>query len=1172
MNVRNFLRVCALLGVSTLLTLVYGGTDSSRSPGSAMFQVFQTSSCQAQVRQIPDARYFGSFYDFYQADYRSAEKQFSRATVFKAGGDRFLDSICVWTMAGECYYHVGNYDAALEMYDNSLRLYLEMVRLDWQARVTIPPLINASNTAVRKANITWGQSARGAQIASLPDSFSFTMGNPRAGNVLNEGGVAAPLEARPVNLAEIMRCTGLALHRRRQILGITSKLDPLTTDIVTGLSRYGAGNGTLMGAWNGVLLGIAYAGAEDYNRAAATLKGALQFNGQMDHQLTPVALLELAQIGLKTGDTKGAEVLALEASYSAAVFYQYDLVEEALTLGKTIHLLQEKSLYPPLPPAARWAGRHKARLLQTSMMVQVAECLAEAGNAADAAVVLAEAHRAAGRNSLPDCVINARRLYVSAVVRFLQGKSELGIEELTEALQRFQGGSRWLYQLARADALVLSGNVSGREADLLYGTLLHDPTPTEWLTDPIEAISFLNSNHVPVMERWFEIKIANRQFDQALDVAELTRRHRFYSALPFAGRLMAFRWVLHGPEGSLTDTAKKQRRDFLTSNPDYKQLVDRVDGYRTRLMAMELLPVKSEPEYKTQLDLFVNFSNDSKLQEAFLASYALRRQVAEPVFPPQRDISAYRSEIKTHQVALITMATASGYHQFVYGTEIEAYLGLVTHRDFKRALSGLYKSLGIDSHSGKLDVEDLSDESWKAAAVEMSKVLLIDQVEPGHYEQLVIIPDGEMWYVPFEVLQKDTTPAAPDPAKAGAAPAAIPPPGANPQAGATPPPAGVPPAQPAVPAGPNYASLLGSFEIRYCPSLYLAFGVQRPERRLTRAAAVVARLHSKGDAESSKAAFLELEKALSGTVAIEQKMTVPLNYFGSILDLLVVWGDTRLPKSGPFSLYPALADEGVAGGNIAAIMSLPFEGPEHVVLPAYWTSGTGSTKATGDGSDLFFLSCGMFASGTRSIMISRWRPGGDNSLQLSRRYAARLTDTTPARALRKSVEEAQALEVQPDLEPRIEKLAVPVKATHPFFWAGNIVIEVPNAQSNVAEVKAVAGDVANPAGVPVVPGAVAPAMPGVVPGAAVPGSVPTEVPGDVPATPADSTDVVEEPKPDNPAPLLPDAVAPSLPSDMPDGTTGDGDTLDDEILEEGGIVDAPDGTESDEPVAEDDGT
>ena len=85
------------------------------------------------------------------------------------------------------------------------------------------------------------------------------------------------------------------------------------------------------------------------------------------------------------------------------------------------------------------------------------------------------------------------------------------------------------------------------------------------------------------MERWFEIAVSSRNFDLAIEVAEKVRRHRFYSSLPLGGRMLAFRWMLHGPEEAINDQAKKERQDFFARYPEYKLLADRATAARAEL-------------------------------------------------------------------------------------------------------------------------------------------------------------------------------------------------------------------------------------------------------------------------------------------------------------------------------------------------------------------------------------------------------------------------------------------------------------------------------------------------------------------------------------------------------------------------------------------------------------
>ena len=76
--------------------------------------LFAQTSAQAQRSSVPNSTYYAGFAEYYQADYRDAEKIFSRASngALQAGGQRFLDSVCYMTMLGDCLLYTS--DAADE--------------------------------------------------------------------------------------------------------------------------------------------------------------------------------------------------------------------------------------------------------------------------------------------------------------------------------------------------------------------------------------------------------------------------------------------------------------------------------------------------------------------------------------------------------------------------------------------------------------------------------------------------------------------------------------------------------------------------------------------------------------------------------------------------------------------------------------------------------------------------------------------------------------------------------------------------------------------------------------------------------------------------------------------------------------------------------------------------
>ncbi len=404
---------------------------------------------------VPNVNYYAAFGSYYLGDYRDALRDFNSGanTSIRFGTDRFLDWTCYTTMAAECHFHMGNWPQAINGYEQALALYGEFQDRNWQSRVQAPPLVNVRNGAVQAAQITWGIPQRAIQVASLPDSLTVLFGDPELERRIREGGAVLPPELRPVDVGEIMRCAAISLHRRRFIKGVTCKFDPFTSQIHSKLMRAVVQDGSLLGAWNGVLAGISHAAMEEFDQAERMLAASLQFGGGMDHPLTPIALLELALIHHQRGNQSQAATFALEASYSAAIYRQFDIVEESLALAASIHLMRDKSLFAPLEPAIAWSARNRARLPQISLAIRMAECLSESGQGGASNRVLGDAMRLAGRTQMGTSPLVGRGLYVSAVNLFLEGRFDAGLVELQKGLTAYAPGSRWLYQLGLTDQL-----------------------------------------------------------------------------------------------------------------------------------------------------------------------------------------------------------------------------------------------------------------------------------------------------------------------------------------------------------------------------------------------------------------------------------------------------------------------------------------------------------------------------------------------------------------------------------------------------------------------------------------------------------------------------------------------------------------------------------------------
>ena len=128
------------------------------------------------TRTVPTSTYFASLGVFYDGDYRAALMDFlseGRGGI-KNGQNSWIDSICYNTMAGECYYQLGQYGPALNHYTNALNLYVAFN--NWMLRVQFDPAIRPAGAGSLKM-VPWGGSKRVFRLGSYKETHAH---RPRA--------------------------------------------------------------------------------------------------------------------------------------------------------------------------------------------------------------------------------------------------------------------------------------------------------------------------------------------------------------------------------------------------------------------------------------------------------------------------------------------------------------------------------------------------------------------------------------------------------------------------------------------------------------------------------------------------------------------------------------------------------------------------------------------------------------------------------------------------------------------------------------------------------------------------------------------------------------------------------------------------------------------------------
>jgi CHAT domain-containing protein len=597
-----------------------------------------------------------------------------------------------------------------------------------------------------------------------------------------------------------------------------------------------------------------------------------------------------------------------------------------------------------------------------------------AGETKRAAALLDETRGAIGRHYMAAGRIGARLVFLRSGMFFRQGKIADGNAALAAAMSYMRHGSHWLFQIGLADRLYMEGStveggVTARTAMELYAEVLRDPGATDWTTRPMESLAVLTTPHPAPFEHWFEVAFDKRNDPlAALEIADRCRRHRYFSSLPFGGRLQSLRWILAGPGGALDREAELHRRDLLARFVDYDKFAGQAKQIRARLEAMPLV-VHDAEALRQQKEALAALGNVSRLQEAVLREIAVRREPAGLIFPPLHTTDTIQQSLPKGHALLVFFATKRHLYGFLINQQKYTSWRVGAPAALARRIAGMLRDMGQYEQNRELSVKELADTAWKKSGKKVFDAILKGSKADfaTQFDELIIVPDGLLWYVPFEALQ--------------------------------------------VRVEKESHSLISRVRIRYAPTASLAIPDRRGRKPMGNTAVVVGRLFPRDDKAVAQKAFDELAAVLPGAVALPTPLPAPSSVYGVLLDRLIVLDDLLPPKNGPYSWAPIQIDRGRPGNTLDDWLSLPWGGPQTMILPGYHT---------------------------------RWRTGGRTSFELVREFAQELPHTTPPDAWQRAVLLVTDSPLHLKAEPRIKRTAAAddlPKAEHPLFWAGYMLVD-----------------------------------------------------------------------------------------------------------------------------------
>ncbi len=390
---------------------------------------------------------------------------------------------------------------------------------------------------------------------------------------------------------------------------------------------------------------------------------------------------------------------------------------------------------------------------------------------------------------------------------------------------------------------------------------------------------------------------------------------------------------------------------------------------------------------------------------------AVRREPCNLIFPPFRTTKDIKAALPEGHAILSFFSTPRQAYAILMTRDKYGYWKVPRGDQLMKPVMKLLQSMGSVDANRQLTLKDLNGLSWKEPAKQIFDALTKDsRADLKSFTELVIVPDGALWYLPFEALP--------------------------------------------VTVDDEQVPLMSKVQIRYAPLVSLGVGDPRPRRAGGTTAIVLGKLMQSGDGAQATAAFEEISKAVPGAVALHAPMPKDLPAYATLFDGLIVLNEVPTSDEEPYEWSPLPQDQ-KGSGTIANWFPLPWGGPDYVIMPSFHTAAERAMKKqTGEpGNEVFLSVCALMANGAQTVLLSRWRTGGQSSVDLVREFVQELPHASAADAWQRSLLLVSKDTLNPAGEPRLRLTSheEPPQADHPFFWAGYLLADTGSLPQELAD-------------------------------------------------------------------------------------------------------------------------
>jgi tetratricopeptide (TPR) repeat protein len=937
------------------------------------------------------------------------------ASARQVGTQRWIDSIPPAVLVGECHDELGDLSAALTAYEEALLLWA--VHAEWLRQVQFSP--QPPDAAPVRPVATWGRSRRNAPQARLPDTAAIRVGTTDAQKVLEQGGVLAAPHDRLIRPLEIMRPAVIALYRSAVILGPLAHESTTIDSVVKAVGRRQAPPTHYSQSWIDVAHGMGLWAQGKPDLARPLLERGLLMGDRFDNPLAAWALLALGRIALDADRLADAAGLFEEATYTAADHGDLRALEEAFRLAHDAQLAGGARRGPPWMSAARqWAAANRGvvPVLRGRLHAMQAECLAAAGDDRSAEAALQELKEIDPRLLRGDAgrgALGAEAGYARALATYCLDGSARGDTELETAIALARGRSPRLWQLGRVVELVAAGEtaIADRRAQEMLGRLLGPQPARSMALDPLGTLALVTSAQPEAHEMLVGLS-GRRGPDAALDAAEQATRHRWQAARGLGGRRVALERLLEAPAATLPEPAAVRRAALIAARPELAAALERMARLRAGLAASLAQPALAGPGGRGGGErAWTEYTEAADRRARQVALIAAGRDAVPDDVPPLDSSATIRGRLRPGQLILSFHWSGTGLTGVLESRDRVAVWEVRQAAGLQREVEQLARGLGLFD-AATVTVDRLQAGDWpgsieriERALFENSRVSLAEGID-----ELVIVPDGWLWYVPFELLPASTTAV-----------------------------------------GPDAPRLHDVCRVRYAPTRSLAVA-GRPARMSGPIGVHVGRM-ARSDKPAAAAGLLEqLVAAADRTVPLTFPASIPPALVTGMCDALALFDESSADAAEGGILLPGAGSRPPI--TFTEWLEPPAKRPQVVLLPGLQTAmanGFTKTRPSGrPGEELFMTAVDLMAAGSSTAVLARWRVGGGSTVDLMTEFLRDVTAIPQGRprppaseSWRRAVDLVTAERPDLDREPRLKPHSdtVLTDGRHPFFWAGYLLVD-----------------------------------------------------------------------------------------------------------------------------------